>query len=193
MPVTEEEIEKRIQHKKDLYEINAFKKVQNTFIMTSRFNNITLEENELFRKEKWPNGCIYCTPQEVSQRIPPGSKMIVLEMNNDKNEIYAIGLCSNRSFLTKYDVYENENYNRYNYIGKTRIIRSELKPLEEAVVKALDQLCFYGNDHMKRGQGLKAFPIKLLINCKPVLDITIFLENMFKTRFNPLNETTPRT
>jgi hypothetical protein len=183
MPITEEVIEKRIQKKHDAQVIRAFKKSQRIHMMTSRFNTETRDENRRFCEENWKNGCVYCCPQEVSQNIPLQSKMIVLEMDNDKNQIYAIGMCSNKPFTNKYSVYQNNNYNRYNYIGKHRIWRNEASPLEEAVLKALDQLCFYGNDHMKRGQGLKAFPVKLLVNCKAVIDLPEFLENMFNKRF----------
>lgn len=183
MSITEEAVQKRIQKKKEAQEIRTFKTNQRTFLMTSRFNTQTRQENQIFREKSWKNGCLYCCPEEVSQRIPPRAKMMVLEMDNDINQIYAIGMCSNRSFMNKYAIYNNENYNRYNYIGKHRILRSELSQFEEAVVKALDQLCFYGNEHMKRGQGLKAFPVKMLINCKDVIDLTEFIEKMFTKRF----------
>jgi hypothetical protein len=183
MSVTKEAVEKRIQKKQDTLKIQEFKAHQKIFIMTTRFNTQTRGENYKFRKKGWKNGCVYCCPEEVSQKIPLQSRMIVLEMDNDKNQIYAIGMCSNKPFTNKYSVYQNNNYNRYNYIGKHRIWRNEASPLEEAVLKALDQLCFYGNDHMKRGQGLKAFPVKLLVNCKAVIDLPEFLENMFNKRF----------
>ena len=58
-------------------------------------------------------------------------------------------------------------------------------------MKALDILCFTGNDHSKRGHGLKSFPIKLLMNCYKVFPITEFIETMFKNRFaeNSTNDT----
>ena len=105
-------------------------------------------------------------------------------MDNDKNLVFAVGKCSNKPISNKYKPYDEHNYNRYNFIGKTRILREDMNPIEEAVFKAFDELCFRGNDHMKRGQGLRAFPTKLLINCKPVLDIPAFLENMFTYRFS---------
>lgn len=190
MSSSEEVLQKKIQQKKDAAEIRNFKLQQRTFILTSRFNTQTREENERFRRKNWGKGCLYCAPEQVSQTIPPQAKMIVLEMDNDKNQIFAIGMCANKSFINKYAVYQDYNYNRYNYIGKHRILRSEFTPLEEAVFKALDQLCFYGNEHMKRGHGLKSFPAKFLVNCKSVMDITSFLENMFVTRFSSSSKST---
>jgi len=183
MPITEEVIERRIQKKRETQDIKMFKRNQKIYIMTSRFNTETREENKVFCEKNWKNGCVYCCPQEVSQSIPLQSKLIVLEMDNDLNQIYGIGMCSNKSFINKYAVYKNNNYNRYNYIGKHHILRNELNSLEEAVFKALDKLCFYGNEHMKRGQGLKSFPVKILLNCNSVIDITAFIDNMFKNRF----------
>ena len=184
MAITRQSIEKKLEKIQEKCEIKAYKSTQIIFPMTSRFNTKTREENKIFREKGWPNGCLYCCPGEVSQSIPPLAKLIVLEMDNDRNQIFAVGRCANKSLPNKYKVYEEQNYNRYNYIGKTRIVREELNPIEEAVFKALDQLCFYGNEHMKRGNGLKAFPTKLLVNCKDVLDIPTFLENMFTSRFS---------
>lgn len=188
MSFTEEAIKKNLEKKlekiKETQEIKAYKSNQTIFPLTSRFNTKTREENKRFRETGWPNGCVYCCPGEVSQSIPPLAKMIVLEMDNDRNQIFAVGRCANKSILNKYKVYEDQNYNRYNYIGKNRIVREEFNTIEEAVFKALDQLCFYGNEHMKRGNGLKAFPTKLLVNCKDVLDIPAFLDNMFTSRFS---------
>jgi len=180
---TEETLQKRIQKKQEAAQIRQFKSQQKVFLMTSRFNTQTRMENQRFREHSWAKGCLYCAPMEISQAVPFQAKMLVLEMDNDTNQIFAIGMCANRAFTQKYSVYQTAPYNRYNYVGKTRIPRSDFNPLEEAVFKALDQLCFYGNDHMKRGNGLKAFPIKLLINCRPVLDMLEFLENMFVRRF----------
>ena len=182
-----EEIERRLKKKEFDRVIRTYKKTQHIFLMTSIFNNRTAEENEKFRKSGWPDGCMYCSPKMVSDSIPIQSKLMVLEMNNDTNKIMAVGLCLNRPFIHKYKVYEDENYNRYSYVGKYRIARADLDKTEEAIFKALDILCFTGNDHMKRNHGIKQFPAKLLYNCRNVLDIPSFIENMFKNRFSKKN------
>jgi hypothetical protein len=189
MSVTKEAVEKRIQKKQDTLKIQQFKAHQNIFIMTTRFNTQTRGENYKFRKKSWKNGCVYGAPDQVSQNIPSQSKLLVLEMDNDQNHIFAIGLCANRPIINKYSVYENNYYNRFNYVGKHRISRAELTPMEEAVFKALDQLCFFGSHHVKRGQGLKAFPTIFLVNCSSVINIPRFLEDMFSYRF-VCNQTT---
>ena len=184
MSLTEEAVQEKIQKKQERTAVRDYTKRQRVFIMTSRFNTQPRGENQKFRDNSWQNGCLYCTPAEVSSHIPLLAKMMVLEMDNDTNQIFAIGMCSNKSILGKYKVYENQNYNRYNYIGKHRILRNEFNEKEEAVFKALDQLCFFGNEHMKRGYGLRAFPVKMLMRIQKVINIPEFLENMFSSRFS---------
>ena len=179
-----EEIELLLKKKEDELSIKSYKKNQHIFLMTSRFNTQTAEENKRFRDAGWPDGCVYCSPQKISENIPIHSKLMVLEMNNDTNTIMAVGLCVNKPFVEKYSVYQESNYNRFSYVGKYRIERKNLDSTEEAVFKALDILCFTGNEHMKRGHGLKQFPVKLLYNCRNILDIPSFIENMFKIRFS---------
>lgn len=175
--------EEKLKRKEENRTLRQYKERQRAFLMTSRFNNKTIEENKRFRETSWNQGCVYCTPDPVSQTIPLQSKLFVLEMNNDTNRIVGVGLCFNKSFSEKYAVYQENNFNRYNYIGKYRIEREDLNAEEEAVFKALDILCFTGNYHMKRGQGLKLFPLKLLLNCEKVLNLTEYVEKMFSTRF----------
>ena len=103
-------------------------------------------------------------------------------MNNDSNRIMGIGMVRNRAVVNRYIVYMEGNYNRFNFIGKNRIDRSEMTEKEEEVMKAFDILCFTGNKHMKRGQGLKSFPIEMLFNCSKKLDLVDFIREMFKRR-----------
>ena len=179
-----DDIRKKLEKKQENKNIRNYKSTIRTHLLTSRFNTETIEQNEQYRNNKWPNGCLYCAPEQISQQIPLDSKLVVLEMNNDANQIFAVGMLTNKPFFNKHSVYKDENYNRYSYIGKYRIKREELSEKEEAVFKALDILCFKGNEHMKRGHGLKAFPIKLLMNCSKTFEITPFIENMFKIRFS---------
>jgi hypothetical protein len=180
--------EEKLKQKEENKRLRLYKKEQRVFLLTSRFNTKTLEENKRFRENAgWPQGCVYCSPEKVSQSIPIQSKLFVLEMNNDTNQIVGVGLCMNTFFSERYMVYEENNFNRFNYIGKYRISRTDMNPEEEAVFKALDILCFTGNYHMKRGHGLKQFPIKLLFNSEKVLNITEYIEKMFTKRFQKKN------
>jgi phage gp16-like protein len=103
-------------------------------------------------------------------------------MNNDTNKIMGIGMVRNHPILNKFFVYENGNYNRYVYIGKNRISREDMSGEEEQIMQAFDILCFKGNRHMKRGQGLKSFPVDMLYRVSKKIDLVNFIGNMFKIR-----------
>jgi hypothetical protein len=166
-------------HQKNLQD---YRSQLRNFLLTSRFNNSTWNENVQYRKSHPKLGCIYCCPDPVSQGIPHDSIMFILEMNNDTNKIMGIGLVRNNANINKYNVYEEGNYNRFVYIGKTRIDREEMSDQEEQIMKVFDILCFTGNRHMKRGQGLKSFPIDMLYRCSKRIDLVKFISEMFKTR-----------
>lgn len=154
---------------------------QKYYLLTSRFSNDTWEQNESYRKERNIT-CIYSSPDPISQHIPLDSIMFILEMNNDNNKIMGIGMVRNRAHVNRHFVYTNGNYNRYNFVGRNRIDRDEMNEEEENVMKAFDILCFTGNKHMKRGQGLKSFPTEMLFNCSKKLDLVDFIKKMFKCR-----------
>jgi len=165
--------------------VKEYQKSLKNHILTSRFNNFTWEENRRFVARNDKVGCIYCTPSPLSNIIPTEMKVFILEMNNDTNKIMGIGLVNNHPKVQKYNVYSNNNYNRYSYIGKHRIDRKEMTEDEEKVMKVFDILCFKGNKHMKRGQGLKLFPVELLFNINSHMehmDLVNYVKEMFKSR-----------
>lgn len=164
--------------------IREFKKQCNRFLLTSRFNNETCYQNECYRMKNKNIGCIYCSPDPVSQKIPTESIMFILEMNNETNYIMGLGMVRNRPVINKHRVYDNGNYNRYVYTGNVRIERKDMTEMEEQIMKVFDILCFTGNTHMKRGQGLKLFPIDMLLRCNKKLDLVQFISDMFKQRIN---------
>jgi hypothetical protein len=166
-------------------EIREYKKQLRHFLMTSRFNTDTWNQNENYRRSNKNIGCIYCSPDPISQHVPTDSIMFVLEMNNDMNSIMGIGMVRNRPIVNKHRVYDNGNYNRYVFTGNMRISRTDMTELEEQIMRAFDILCFTGNKHMKRGQGLKSFPIDILHRCNKKMDLVQFISNMFKQRITP--------
>ena len=151
-------------------------------IMTSRFNTRTLEENDMYRRAHPAIKCVYCSPDPISVQIKPDAIMFILEMNNDTDKITGIGLVRNHPTIGRHFVYENGNYNRYVYTGNYRIDRSEMTAEENRIISLFDILCFTGNKHMKRGQGLKAFPTDMLYRMLPILDLVKFISQMFKDR-----------
>ena len=162
--------------------VKSFKLQRRHFLLTSRFNNTTLEENSDFRNKNPKIGCVYCCPDPISQEINSDTVLFILEMNNDTNKIIGIGMVRNHPHINKYNVYKNGNYNRYVYTGKYRIDRNDMNENEERIMKVFDILCFKGTRHMKRGQGLKAFPVDILYKCMKTMDLVNFISEMFKNK-----------
>ena len=161
--------------------IKLFVNEKRHFLLTSRFNEATLSENRQYKRRK-NIGCIYCSPTPISSDVPLDSIMFVLEMNTDKNVIEGIGMVRNHAHVNKYNVYKDGNYNRYVFVGKNYISRQDMNEDEEEIMKAFDILCFTGNNHMKRGQGIKKFPTRMLYNCRNKIDLVEFIKGMFKRR-----------
>lgn len=157
------------------------------FIVTSRFNTQTITENREFIAKTQKIGCVYCCPDPIARHIPMDAPLFVLEMNNDINRIVGIGLVRNHAFMHKYNVYSERTYNRYIYYGKHHIKREDMSEYEDRIMKVFDILCFTGNKHMKRGQGIKSFPTETLYKCKRTLDLVSFISEMFKSRLQKPN------
>jgi len=165
-------------------QLKEYKKQQHKFLLTSRFNTETWSQNKNYRRHHSQIGCIYCSPDPISQHIPSEAIMFILEMNNDANKIMGIGMVRNNPNINKYNIYTEGNYNRYVYMGNTRIGREEMNIEEDKIMQVFDILCFKGNKHMKRGQGLKSFPTDMLFRCSNLLDLVEFISKMFKKRLS---------
>lgn len=172
-------------------QIRLFKKNLRNQILTSRFTTATWNENENYRRMHPNIGCVYCSPDPISKSIMTDTNLFILEMNNDTNKIIGIGLIKNQSINGKLNVYSKGNYNRYTFIGRKRIDRNEMNEEEDLVMKIFDILCFRGNKHMKRGQGLKSFPAELIYRLSKEIDLIKYIGNMFKQRL--LRNTTTET
>ena len=151
-------------------------------IMTSRFSNETLEENKKYRESLSKVKCIYCCPDAIARSIPYESTLYVLEMNNSENKIVGIGKIKNVPKIQKYKVYNDNNYNRFQYIGKERVCRSDMDDEEEELMLLFDKWCFTGMGHLKRGQGIKRFPLDKLYFYSRFTNIHKCVENMFRKR-----------
>jgi hypothetical protein len=177
-----EELERDFQRKMFLKEVKTYQSTLKHYVVTSRFNNYTLQENRGFLQKTDKLNCVYCCPDPIAKHIPIDSILFVLEMNNDTNKIAGIGLVKNHAFMHKYNVYTERSYNRYIYYGKHHISRENMTEEEDRIMKVFDILCFTGNKHMKRGQGIKSFPIEILFKCRNTLDLVKFIAEMFKAR-----------
>ena len=54
----------------------------NKFIATTRFNNNTYEQNNMYKSRIGHTGCLYGTPIKIKEKIPLESHVYVIEMNN---------------------------------------------------------------------------------------------------------------
>lgn len=150
------------------------------YIVTTRFNNSTWNENRQFR-ERHGIGCVYCSPTMNSHTIPIDSIIFVLEMNNDTNRIMGVGMVRNHPKTNYYSVYSNNNFNRYVYVGKYRLDRSDMTEEEEKIIRAFEIICFTGSRHMKRGHGMTLFPQEMLTRCsRNLIDLVDYITRMFK-------------
>jgi hypothetical protein len=177
------EIPKHIQCEQSK-RVSEFAKQQRHYLMTTRFSEETWEENGYFRNKHKHIGCVYGSTMMSCSSIPIDTVMFVLEMNNSENKIMGIGLVKNHPIFGKYDVYDNNNVNRYLFMGKIRIDRTEMTPVENEIMKFFDIICFRGWRHMKRGNGLTRFPVHILYQCMKVFDLVNFISNMFKKRMS---------
>ena len=126
--------------------------------MVTRFKNDTWDENLQWRKKNEFHGCIYNTPVYIKRDMPLMVGIYVIEMNNETNKIMGVGRVLNKVHTdNKYNVYKDQNYNRFTYRGKKRIDKEEIEKKNEKnteKLKKLEKRLFKGCSHTKRQQGI---------------------------------------
>ena len=128
---------------------------KNYYIGTTRFNKDTLKENKGWKTNNNFDGCIYGVPKQIQKNVPNYSNVFIIEMNNSINKIEGIGLIKNHYYFDKkYNIYQDNNYNRYIYKGNFYKSRNELLRINEEFVDKIESILFYGFTHLKRGQGI---------------------------------------
>lgn len=169
-------------YSKEKKQIELFENNMKRYLLTSRFNNVFIEMNKKYREEHNIHG-IYGSPIEICKKIKYNSQCFVLEMNNDTNKIIAIGLIKNYPHYSKHKIYNDRN-DRYTYIC---IQRKEISPTAihahakiKTTIDVLEELCFYGNEHLKRGNGLQQFPTKYLYRLENELNIIQNIQDFFE-------------
>ena len=140
--------------------------MRHKYLLTTRFNDDTWIENELFRSRHDNIQCVYGSPQQIASKVHPHIPICVVEMNNSNNQILGIGLIRNEPTPRyEYLPYSCGNYNRFVYIGFHRLNREDLP---QELVDILEHILFKEKTHMKRGAGFTTVPNKLLTHqiCK---------------------------
>jgi len=98
-------------------------------------------------------------------------------MNNDTNQIMGVGRIVNEIRADRsYRMYEDQNYNRYTYLGRQRLDRAVIvrSRANARVLETLERMLFYGARHAKRGQGIHELPVRIRKN-RPGFSFTQFL------------------
>lgn len=154
---------------------------KNYYIGTTRFNKHTIKENKTWKKNNNFHGCIYGLGTTIQKNVPIYSNVFVIEMNNSKNEIEGIGLIKNHYYFDKkYNIYQDNNYNRFIFKGDFYKSRQELLRINETFVEAIENILFYGFTHLKRGQGITLVSKRKIEENKNIM-LTMFEVLVFKS------------
>ena len=146
-------------------------------IVTTRFNEITWEENKEYR-ERNKYVCIYPVPKKVCEDLDGNAVLFVIEMNNTTNKIEGIGLIRNKIENVRHNVYRDNNFNCFCYIGKYRIQR---ECMDSIFLENIETLLFKGKSHYKRGIGLTVLTDKM--KRKTEMDLYKEIKQMFMEKY----------
>lgn len=181
---------KRVKRRKNimnLLEKEFWERHPTHFLETTRFNQASMKINQQARWE----GCLYGNPRPLKKRQQPFR--LVLELNNDTNRIDGVGLISNKCLLrgknTVFrDVYENRLFNQNVYRGSYRLDRSLLDEYSEISLKIfqrLDEGCFHGFYHVKRGNSISKLPFIHILTIQKEfnVDLVDFIRCILKNTY----------
>ena len=132
------------------------------YIATTRFTDETYYENMSYKERKKIGDVIYPCPMKINPKILLDVPIIVIEMNNSKNEVCGVSLIRNKLVFNVRNVYSHSTFNRYVYVGKYHINREMLMRINENLLLMLDTILFKGKSHQKRLQGISLIREKLL-------------------------------
>ena len=77
-------------------------------LAVTRFNNITYNENKMWRESRQYDGCIYGSSVKIKESISPDVILIIFEMNNTLDIIEGIGIIKNNIIHKKYNIYNDK-------------------------------------------------------------------------------------
>lgn len=162
------------------------------YIAVTRFNEETFKEVSTFNKEKNDGIWVYNTPVPLKSNYDKHDNFIVLEMNNSQNKIMGISIVPNVYECQKYNIYNDSNYNRYCYSSNYRVDCSSFTSIEiENVINHLENICFKGKRHLKRGHGIQVLSNKnVCLYLRDHDDVALLtpLQHMFMKRHGNIEE-----
>jgi hypothetical protein len=134
------------------------------YLACTRFNNITYDENIIYRKKE-KETVIYGSTLKIREIYPYGSLLFVAEMNNEKNRIEGIGLIKNLLVHDKrHRIYDNSEYNRYIYRGKYWLSREQINDFDPEILEIFDNILFKGKSHLKCRIGITVITEKIFVH-----------------------------
>lgn len=164
-----------------------WKKHPTHFIETTRFNQHSFNVNKNARGK----GCLYGNPHPLKKRIQPFR--LVFELNNDTNRIEGVGLISDRCLLRGKNtvfrnVYENTLFNQNVYRGEYRLERSIIdnySNISKQIFQRLDEICFHGFYHIKRGNSISKLPFVHILTIQQEFDVDLvdFIRSILKKTY----------
>ena len=150
-------------------------------VCITRYNNKTWAERTAWLAANPGYACIYKSPVAIKSNIPYEASLFVLEMNNDTNRIMGVGRIVNEIRADRgYRIYEDQNYNRYTYLGRQRLDRDVImqSSVHARVLETLERMLFYGSRHAKRGHGIHELPVRIRKN-RPGFSFAHFFAELF--------------
>lgn len=131
------------------------------YLACTRFNMTTWKENMSYRMKR-KISVVYGTDMRIRTNYPMLTRWLIVEMNNDLNLIMGVGLVTNRLSFG-HQIYLNQNYNRYVYMGDLWASRSTLVSRCPQLIIQLEKILFMGKSHVKRQTGISLIPKKLML------------------------------
>lgn len=154
-------------------------------ICVTRYNNATWRERTAWLAENPEYKCIYKSPVAIKSNIPYESPLFIIEMNNDTNQIMGVGRIINEIRADRsYRVYSDQNYNRYTYLGRQRVDRTDIMQSTQnaVIIETLERLLFYGALHAKRGQGIQELPAHIRNYPDALSTLSWFISRQFASQ-----------
>lgn len=116
-------------------------------IGVTRFDNKTWAENISWRERFQWQGCVYCCRVPIRESIPQQTRIFILEMNNETNQIMGIGLIKNIEKMAR-DEYVNFHRPSTNHIKEWYNTNKQYKAARRFII------------HTEKNQGYNNFIYK---------------------------------
>ena len=159
-------------------------------LKTTRYNSDTWLNKKWREKYKLDKSYYYSCHLPISDKIPMGSTLYILEMHNTLNKIMGMGVVILQPQDNKYyKIYDNDTFNRYHYHSNLYINRDTLSKdtilMENgiwiSILELLELICFKGKRHSKRHMNIARIPM-IYFQGSIMNKVILLLNNMVKEK-----------